>query len=95
MVLAESLVEVKLVFERRVEFRLQPYADGFALSGWVDGESGQFRHWPLGVGWIGTTGDNEVRDVSVNGCTLGVVELPDLGRVDESDGDARIRMRWP
>ncbi len=95
MVVVESLVEVELVFERRVEYRLQPYADGFALSGWVDGESGQFRHWPLGVGWIGTTGDNEVRDVSAHGCTDGVVELPDGGRADESDGEIRVRMRWP
>jgi len=94
-VVAESLVEVELVFQRRREYRLEPYADGFALSGWVDGESGQFRHWPLGVGWIGTTGDNEVRTVSANGCRDGVVELPDRGRVEESDGDVRVRMRWP
>jgi len=91
----ESLVEVELVFQRGREYRLEPFADGFALSGWVDGESGQFRHWPLGVGWVGTTGDNEVRSVSANGCRDGVVELPDRGRVDESDGDVRVRMRWP
>jgi hypothetical protein len=95
MVVTESLVEVELVFERRVDYRLQPYTDGFVLSGWVDGESGQFRHWPLGVGWIGTTGDNEVRDVSANGCTLGVVELPDRFQVDEAETDVRVRMRWP
>jgi hypothetical protein len=92
---SEPLVEVELAFERGREYRLRPYADGFELSGWADGESGQFRHWPLGVGWIGTTGDNEVRGVSTHGCTHGAVELPDRGQVGEAETDVHVRMRWP
>ena len=53
MVVRETLAEVGLVFAREPARSAQAYADGFDLRGWVDGESGRFRHWPLGRAWIG------------------------------------------
>jgi hypothetical protein len=92
-VVSEPLVDVELVFSPGLEYRVQGYADGFELRGWVDGESGQFRHWPLGVGWVQTTGDNEVRDVTSHACVAGVVEMPVSERIESASVSAR--MRWP
>jgi hypothetical protein len=94
-VVTEPLVAVELVFSPGLEYRVQAYADGFELRGWVDGESGQFRHWPLGVGWVGTTGDNELRDVGSHGCAAGAVETPVIERVEALPADMSARMRWP
>jgi hypothetical protein len=91
----EPLVEVGLVFSQGLEYRVQAYADGFEMRGWVDGESGQFRHWPLGVGWVRTTGDNEVRDIASHGCAAGVVETPAIERLEAMPAGMSARMRWP
>ena len=91
----EPLVEVELAFSPELEYRVQAHADGFELRGWVDGESGQFRHWLLGVGWVLTTGDNEVRDVGSHGCVAGAVEMPAVERVEAMPAGMPARMRWP
>jgi hypothetical protein len=72
----ETLVRVGITFTRERAYAMQAYADGFVLRAWEHGESGQFRHWPLGRGWIATTGDNELREIGLHECDSRPIELP-------------------
>jgi len=76
MTVSETLVEVALVFSRDRAWALQAYSDGFDLNGWIDGESGHFRHWPLGSAWIATTDANALQQVGAHDCAAGAVSLP-------------------
>ena len=88
-------IDALLVLERGRTFELRPHADGFELTGGIDGESGWFRHWPLepSAGWIGTTDGNAMERVWVRGCAPRTVEWP--SSVIEPDADLELTMPWP
>jgi hypothetical protein len=93
MAASETLVQVVLVFAGGRSWSVQAYADGFELRAWEDGESGQFRHWPLGRGWIGTTADNEIREIGARACAPGPVPVPEGAR--PLQGEVEARLGWP
>ena len=88
-------IDALLVLERGRTFELRPHADGFELTGGIDGESGWFRHWPLepSAGWIGATDANAMERVWVRGCAPGTVEWP--SSVLQLDADLELTMPWP
>jgi hypothetical protein len=93
MAVSETLVEVALVFSRDRAWALQAYSDGFDLNGWIDGESGHFRHWPLGSAWIATTDANALQQVGAHDCAAGAVSLPT--GVEPPSAAVVARLRWP
>ncbi len=93
MAASETLVEVNLVFTRDRAWSVEAHADGFELRAWEGGESGQFRHWPLVRGWIGTTADNEIREIGVRECAPGTVRVP--GESRPLPGEVEARLGWP